>query len=421
MGLMKRIAGARVGGLMEDGWRGRPDVDLRDWAASRGLDFRDQANQVGYLGAFTWAKELQWNVVRGELPGGERGVLLHEVKLLDPDAPGTFYGVHSKTAGFKPWHMIPGADMFSSGWEYFRAPHTTAAVRIPEGTGSLHGLHVARRSERYASGDDYWRRRDLGEFDIKGWAAVVRKRADDQVADRVLSGPIRQVLSTRREHGFTIEFIYGQLLVYQQYFLKQPEELDAFCQTVSYLAREIRAICSRSSLLRPEPFGTELPAPEWLPAVEAAPDERHILAPHGAWLERILQISRERGLAVEDPLSFHRAFPHVPVPGEAFGVLRGDGIRLLFLLERSIRDISGMEEAVDDPGGPVGTDAAVLPCAGTPDTPNGVDGVLTESGRYAVRDGILCAWRLRDAWQAAGEPVDELVTTARRLAEEAAR
>jgi hypothetical protein len=417
MGLMKRIAGERVGGLMEDGWRGRPDVDLRDWATSRGLDFRDQANQVGYLGAFTWAKELQWNVVRGELPGGERGVLLHEVKLLDPDAPGTFYGVKGKTAGFKAWHLVPGAGLFSSSWEYFRAPHTTAAVRIPEATGSLHGLHVARRSERYHSGNDYWRRRDLSEFGIKGWAAVVRRRADDDVADQVLSGPVREVLAGQREHGFTIEFMYGQLLVYQQYFLKQPEELDAFCQTVSYLAREVRAICSRSSLLRPQPFETELPAPEWLPAVEAAPDERHILAPHGAWLERIVQISRERGLAVEDALSFHRAFPHLPVPGEAFGVLRGDGIRLLCLVERPIRDVSGLEDAVDDPGGPVGADAAVLPRPGAPDTPNGVDGVIAGSSRYAVRYGIFCTWRVRDTWQAAGEPLGELATTARQLAD----
>jgi hypothetical protein len=419
MSLMKRIVGERVGGLMADGWRGRPDVDLRDWAASRGLDFRDQANQLGYLGAFTWAKELQWNVVRGELPGGERGVLLHEVKLLDPDAPGTFYGVHSKTAGFKAWHLLPGADFFGSSWEYFRAPHTTAAVRIPEATGSLHGLHVARRSERYHSGNDYWRRRDLSEFDIKGWAAVVRKRADDQVADQLLSGPVRAVLAEERDHGFAIEFMYGQLVVYQQNFLKQPEELDAFCQTVSYLAREVREICSRSSLLRPQPFETELPPPEWLPSVEAAPNEHHILAPQGAWLERILQISRERGWAVEDALSFHRAFPHLPVPGEAFGVLRGDGIRYLFLLERSIRDISGLKDAVDDPGGPVGNNAAILPRPGAPDTPNGVDGVLAEAGRYAVRDGVFCAWQMRDTWQAAGEPLDELAATARRLAEQA--
>ena len=40
MGLLQRIAGDRTGGLIEDGFRGRPDVDLSGYAASRGLDFR---------------------------------------------------------------------------------------------------------------------------------------------------------------------------------------------------------------------------------------------------------------------------------------------------------------------------------------------------------------------------------------------
>ena len=41
-----------------------------------------------------------------------------------------------------------------------------------------------------------------------------------------------------RELGFTIEFLYGQLLVYQQGFLTDPGQLDAFCHTVSSLARD---------------------------------------------------------------------------------------------------------------------------------------------------------------------------------------
>src|SRR4051794_39846427 len=308
MGLFNRIRdkAEQAGELMADGWRGRPDVDLREWASSRGLDFRDQASQLGYLGAFTWAEELQWNVVRGVLPGGERGVLLHEIELLDPDTPGTFYGKKSSTAnapGLKVF--LPRGELFDASWDYFRAPHTTAAVRIPEATGSLHGLFVARRSERYRSGNNYWHRRDLSEFGIKGWAAVVCERADAELADQVLAGPIREVLSEEREHGFTIDFMYGQLVVSQQTFLKQREELAAFCEMVSRLAREIRGLCEPS--LRPQPFEAELPPPEWLPAVSARLNERNILAPQGAWLERVVQIANERDLVVEDPLAFHQA------------------------------------------------------------------------------------------------------------------
>ena len=38
--------------------------DLSGYAASRGLDFRSQALQLGYLGAFPWAEELMFNVMR---------------------------------------------------------------------------------------------------------------------------------------------------------------------------------------------------------------------------------------------------------------------------------------------------------------------------------------------------------------------
>src|SRR4051794_8675957 len=112
MGLLRRIAGERTGALIEDGFRGAPDVDLSGYAASRDLDFRGQATQLGYLAAFPWAEELMFNVMRGELPGGERGVLLHEVKLFEEDTPGSFYGTKTKTAGFKAWHLLPGAGMF---------------------------------------------------------------------------------------------------------------------------------------------------------------------------------------------------------------------------------------------------------------------------------------------------------------------
>jgi hypothetical protein len=410
MGLLRQVAGETRGELMEDGFRGYPDVDLSDYAASRGLDFRGQKSQLGYLAAFPWAEELMFNVMRGDLPGGERGVLLHEVKLLDDDAPGTFYGVKEKTAGFKAWHLLPGAGLFSQSWNYFRAPHTTAAVRIPEATGSLHGLHVARRSERYRSGSDYWQ---PYKIDPSGWRPVSRKRADPAVVEEVLVGPVKAVLSQPREYGFTIGFMYGQLVLFQQNFLKQPEDLDTFGQLVSWLAREIRRICAPT--LTPQPFETELPPPEWLDSVAALPDERHLLAPQGVWLERVLQIAQERRLVLEDSLSFHRAFPQLPVPGEAFGVMRGDGIRLLCCIERSIRDISQLKDLFPNPGGPVGANVAVLPAPGMPDTDDGGDGILTDGTRHAVRDGILCVWQRRDEWQANGESLDELAATARSL------
>lgn len=207
--------------------------------------------------------------------------------------------------------------------------------------------------------------------------------------------------------------MYGQLVVFQQNFLKQPEDLDTFCELISWLAREIREISGAT--LTPQPFETELPPPEWLDAVAAKLDEQHILAPQGVMLERVVRTAQERGLVLENSLAFHRAFPQLPIPGEAFGVMRGDGIRLLCCIERSIRDISQLKDLFPNPGGPVGADVAVLPAPGVPDTDDGGDGLLADDTRYAVRDGILCVWRRRDRWQADGESLDQLEAVARSL------
>ena len=66
---------------------------------------------------------------------------------------------------------------------------------------------------------------------------------------------------------------------------------------------------------------------------------------------------------------------------------RQDGTRLLCCLERSMNDVGYLKKVVRDPGGPVGANVAVLPAPGVSDSPDGVDGVLADSHRYAVRDG----------------------------------
>ena len=213
-----------------------------------------------------------------------------------------------------------------------------------------------------------------------------RQRADPAAVEQVLLGPVQDALMPPRELGFTIEFMYGQLLVYQQELPDGPRPARRLLPHGLRARAEIREVCAPAPTA--QPFETELPPPEWLPKVESLIDERHVLWPQGAWMERIVQIGRDRGWVVEDPLSFHRAFPQLPVPGEAFGVLRRqDGTRLLCCLERSMNDVGYLKKVVRDPGGPVGANVAVLPAPGVSDSPDGVDGVLADSHRYAVRDG----------------------------------
>ena len=218
---------------------GEADVhpgDLSGYAASRGLDFRSQALQLGYLGAFPWAEELMFNARdAGVLPGGERGVLLHEIKLFDEGTRGNWPGPMTvRTAGFKWWHLIPLLDLFGDTWSYFRWPHTVAAVRIPEATDSPRPVRGgAGRSFR-----DGKRTPQRHELVAADWVPVSRQRADPAAVEQVLLGPVQDALMPPRELGFTIEFMYRQLLVYQQGFLTDPGQLDAFCHTSRARARD---------------------------------------------------------------------------------------------------------------------------------------------------------------------------------------
>ena len=52
-----------------DGFRGRPDVDLAEYATANGLEQCGNATQQGYIPAFPLTSELQFNVLRGQAAG----------------------------------------------------------------------------------------------------------------------------------------------------------------------------------------------------------------------------------------------------------------------------------------------------------------------------------------------------------------
>ena len=132
-----------------DGLRGRPDVDLAPYATARGLEHRGSATQVDYIPAMPLTSELQFNVMRGLLPGGERGVLYHEVDLLDEEtAAGTFYGQKVSLSQARPQDLISLTGLTGEPVRYFKVPQTTVGIRIPAAQGQLVGFDVGRGSER---------------------------------------------------------------------------------------------------------------------------------------------------------------------------------------------------------------------------------------------------------------------------------
>jgi len=138
-------------------------------------------------------------------------------------------------------------------------------------------------------------------------------------------------------------------------------------------------------------------------------------------------IARERGLDSEDPFAFHRAFCDLPVPGEAYGVMRGrlPGTSLFGRVVAGVeRTISGPPAYWDRilgelPHGPCGSDAVLV--AVRPDAPDAHPdtGMPWGDGGFAVRRGVLVAWQPRlGTPQADGGKLDQLVSTVARLAED---
>jgi hypothetical protein len=393
--------------------------DLTGYAAARGLDRRGPRPQMGYLLATCpWHEQLLVDVARGTLPGGVPGVVAYEARPFEEDMSWLFpTGDEGGARGFlrdlKPgWRDLVPVPVPSWRTSYITVPFTLAGARVNH-TGAVTGLRVMRAHERGTqSGESTSIRRGLDELGLHDWVADVRKRSDDAVVDEILRGPVREVLSVERGPCFEIEIGYGQVVVAQQGFLGADDELDALTEAASLLANGVRSIVARAR--PPQPFGDALPEPEWLAQVAALPKDKHTFWPVGALLERVYAVAAERNLALEDSFAFHRAFANLPVPGEAFGVLRGPEGRLAFCAERPMQLPMDLGHWLKDAGGDVGCDVAMLPAApGTPDTPD--DGERVEDLRIAVRDGVLLAWRRRPRWQADGEAIDRLSADAVRI------
>ena len=326
--------------------------------------------QSGHLSiTCPWSKDVLFNVVRGHWPGGTYGVLCHETRMLTGYSPGIFHSEAISEAGMD-WKGLPGPlELFvpligGDDEEYFRTPYTTAGSRVPH-LATITGLHVARRAERHEGDSAVWTTRPLDDLGLDGhWVAAIRRNSDLATAEHLLAGPVREICVPR----------YGA-----------------------------------------RPLDCELDPPEWLAAVREQPRKQATSWPIGALVNRVVAIADERGLAVEDPLSFHAAFPGLNVPGQAFGVLRGTlpgtslSGRLVSLAERRMWLPDGLREHLTDPGGQVGADAVVL--AVDPATASTApEGELEGDVRVAVADGVLTAWRKRDRWQADGEALDRLAS-----------
>lgn len=299
------------------------EPDLSAWAAEKGLTFHGTENVVGFGFALKEdGNDVRRNVLSGELPGGEHGVIFHNAAgRITHEAR---YGDRTKERKF-----------------------TQVATFVPPAIAGL---------QRFAI--------PVQPAQPPGWSAIP-------------------------DLGLT-----------NRHFLCSPN-LD-----VEYLRRAIQAgLVEHVNALPGDSGALEagLPMPFYadpaagpvgpMPAYPTTGDVDGIGLDQpisGGWqgLAGALGTSFPQSqLVPEDVLSFYRAYPRFPVPGQIViigrGLLPGTDVpgRTLVLADNYPDNVHR------------GFDAFMLRAAGAADTP----GAHLASGglRYAVRDGWACVWRPR--------------------------
>ncbi|MGY1807695.1 hypothetical protein ACI8AF_10020 [Blastococcus sp. SYSU D00669] len=362
-----------------DAKRGHPAVDLRGWAADRGLQHVGSGNASGYFAALPLDAGLQFNVCRGT--SGDRDVCVWHWRYPWPVGDdlemgaGTWFGVHVNV----PMGHFLSVRRFISSTEadnvYVGVPCTGAASLTPE-AALLPSFVVHNRPV------GWWRTKeevDLAPYGLRGFTLQVAGRLPDGVLDRLVRSAAAAVL---REGGrfplFELRYRLGTVVLKRSGYASTAAELDELVHMVRDAGAALAEACR--PLHRPQPFEQPLPA-------AAGPG-----SPMHPWVPPTLAAAVQAlGGQPEDPAAYAAAFPTNPVPGTPWAVLRGGlpGLpataRLALHSEAPLADSNSGRTALLLPAGA----AAPTPPGGLPlDSPS-------DPMRYAVRDGILAVWVLR--------------------------
>jgi hypothetical protein len=384
-----------------DAHRRHPEGKLGEYAASRGLEVLGSKSAAGYFAAMPGEDDLQFNALRGELPGGEHGIVFHELLAWEvigdrPAGNGTFWGVSyqgskifRKPDKFTLLQSVPilgdlvqrPADP-DAREDAFGIPVTTAATLVPETTAAGDWSIDNEPRPAVAPG-----RTKLKEHGLPGWDLMGADDLPPAFVERLLAGPgLRSTLERESERRFfQVQVDCGTLVVRRNGWLHDDAALDALTGALSAVAPEVRA--AGLEVADPRPFADPLPDADWPPEGVSASGR----FPPDPWLVPLHAFASEHGLVIEDRRLYHAAFPTLPVPGRVIAVMRGqlpgtDLVgRLAWHAER--------DEATRN----VGRNAVLVPAAPRAEEtpPRGVkpgDGDL----RLEVRDGVFAAWARRD-------------------------
>jgi hypothetical protein len=256
---------------------------------------------------------------------------------------------------------------------------------VTETVGGLTHLRIDRRRSAPPFSLGNRTRLDdlLGE---KGWALYARERPEADVVARLVAEPVAGLLREHADDGlFQAVVWWGTLVVRRNGFLRSSDELDELARATSLLAGRLREVCLPFAERRP--FEVRLPPPPPRSGLDAPPGFL-IEEPWSRWAA---DLSARYGLASEDPLLYHRAFPSLPVPGVACVVLAGTLPRLgaagRLVVQRE-RDAARPAILLAAPGGIEPT-----PPGGSAHPEHGV--------RVEVADGLMAVWSVPSYWGSA--------------------
>lgn len=382
---------------VDDAKRGRPDFDLSGYAAERGLEFFPGMTQLAAFGqALPRFKEYGFNLMRGALPGGEFGVLLHEAWEVETTGegdnrrfvlPGPYYGVvHKGRGSATPLSFLPvvghlfsrsGPDTGQVAFDADSAwvPTTVAGLHLPEATGVAPAFWIRHEERAGRSGEK------LGDFGLPGHRLYSDEKpgeppVSEELIARMIGGDLVSVFERWQTAGFfEVRFAYGTLVMRCNGFLRDPDEL---AQDACALRRHLAEVFMPDN--GPRPFETELP-----PRREGTID----IPPDPEWQTGFAEFPERHGLVHEDPLEFHRAFPQLDHPGQAVAVMRGRDRRVVYYSDHYLGERQAIRGAV-----------LARAAAGTEETPAGGVRVPDEKLGYDVRDGLVLVWSLETwGWQ----------------------
>lgn len=415
--------GAFKGADRKDAKRRRPDVSLEGFARARGLDFLDTLGASGFAGVMPGDSRLQFNVMRGTLSDGREGALFHQLLAVpyeggDRGVPGVVFSVYKPKLGKRDaLSFLPvvgtALDLFMADKDKrpqaVGVPVTAAAALVPE---------VALVPRFACREDDIiempWSGRvKLGDHGVPDWGLqeTGAYKPDDAFVARLMSTSFGDALRALSGRAYArVEVAQAQVVVRVDGFLADEGELDWLWGVAELAARGLAEAGAAESA--PRPWADPLPPPRWPREPKDVLDNTDPFPPL-AWVPWLEEIAQERGWTPEDPVAYHRALPHLPVPGTAFVVMRltppGSSATARFAWHNEL----------DPATHNVGRNAVLLPAAPGAST----EGVVRQREPpllHTVKDGLLFVWSARK-WETQREgpgDIDGLVEQALRLGRE---